>query len=135
MNTALRNRDAERGSAGVKFMAVMAVILLVAHAGYNYIPVAYDAESVKTEMNTAVLQGMALPSKLNVVENVKARLQRAFQMNNVPSNAVVEVKQAGNSLTARVAYAREVNLLPFGIYKYNYTFDHTATPAGFLLKQ
>lgn len=135
MNKGVKDRDAERGSSSVKFLIIFAVILLVAHAGYNYVPVAYDAESVKTEMNTAVLQGLALPGKLNPVDNVKARLQKTFAQNNVPPEALLEVKMQGNMLTARVAYSKQVNMLPFGIYKYNYNFDHTATPTGFLLKQ
>ena len=54
-------------------------MVLVANAGYNYVPVAYDAESLKTEMGTAVLQGLALPGKLNPVDNVKARSQKAYR--------------------------------------------------------
>lgn len=135
MNKGVKNRDAERGSAGVKFLVIFVVILLAAHAGYNYVPVAYDAESVKTEMNTAVLQGLALPGRLDPVDNVKARLQKAFAQNNVPADAFMEVKRQGNSLTARVTYTKVVNILPFGLYTYTYNFDHTATPTGFLLKQ
>lgn len=135
MNNSARDREHERGSAGVKFIAIFSVILLVAHAGYNYVPIAYDAESMKTDMNTAVLQGLALPGRLSPTDNVKARLMKAFAANNIPVDAVMEVKQNGNSLTARVAYAKQVNILPFGIYRYNYVFDHTATPTGFLLKQ
>jgi len=135
MNKAVNSRDCERGAAGIKLVVALTVVFLAAHAGYNYIPVAYDAESVKTEMNTAVLQGLALPGKLNVVDNVKARLMRTFAANNVPADAILEVKQAGNNLTARVAYQKQVNILPFGLYRYNYNFDFTATPTGFLLKQ
>ena len=135
MNNSAKDRESERGSAGVKFAITLAVILLVANAGYNYVPVAYEAESVKTEMQTAVLQGLALPGKLNPVDNVKVRIQRAFVQNNVPNDVFLDVKQAGNSITARVTYIKQVNILPFGIYKYAYQFDHTATPSGFLLKQ
>ena len=135
MSKAVRNRDCERGSAGVKFLAVFAVILIVANAGYNYLPVAYNAENLRSEMSTAVLQGIALPGKINPVENVKVRINKAIQQNDIPQDAVVEVKQAGNAITAHVVYTKQVNLLPFGIYKYNYLFDHTATPTGFLLKQ
>ncbi len=135
MSNTLKNRDSERGGAGVKALCAFAVIALVAHAGYNYVPVAYNAESVKTDMNTAVLQGMALPGKLNIVENVKARIQKTFAQNDIPADVILEVKQAGNVVTARVAYVKQVNILPFGIYKYAYTFDHTATPTGFLVKQ
>ena len=135
MNNAAKNRESERGSAGVKFVLILAVIVLVANAGYNYVPVAYDAESLKTEMGTAVLQGLALPGKLNPVDNVKARIAKSIQTNNIPADAIVDVKQNGNVLTARVSYSKPVNILPFGIYKYIYDFDYTATPTGFLTKQ
>jgi len=135
MNNSVKDRESERGSGTVKFIAVLAVVLLVAHAGYNYVPVAYDAESMKSEMNAAVLQGLALPGRLSPTDNVKARLQRAFTLNNVPADALMEVKQNGNSLTARVAYSKQIDMLPFGMYRYNFIFDHTATPTGFLLKQ
>jgi len=115
MNNTLKNRESERGGAGVKALCVFAVIALIGHAGYNYIPVAYGAETVKTDMNTAVLQGMALPGKLNVVENVKARIQRTFSQNDVRPDVILDVKQSGNTVTARVAYVKQVNILPFGI--------------------
>ena len=71
---------------------------------------------------------------MNPVDNVKTRVTKAIQENNIPADAVVEVKQVGNAITARVAYSKQVNILPFGIYKYNYKFDYTATPTGFLMK-
>lgn len=135
MNEKIRDRESERGSAGTKFAITMVIILLVANAGYNYVPIAYEAESVKSEMSTAVLQGLATPGKLSPVDNVKARIQRALIVNHVPENALLDVKQVGNSVTARVAYSREVGILPFGLYNYIYVFDHTATPSGFLLDQ
>jgi hypothetical protein len=135
MKNTAKNRDSERGSATIKFLGVLAVILIIGNAAYNYIPVAYEAESMRNEMQTAVVQGMALPGKVNPVENVKARIGKAAQMNQVPADAVIEVKQAGNALTAHVTYVKKVHILPFGMFKYNYTFDHTATPTGFLMKQ
>lgn len=132
---AVDHRRSERGSAGVKFTVFVVVVVVVGYAGYNYVPVAYGAESFKTEMQTAVVQGLATPGKLSPIENVKARIQRAMQVNDIPVDAVVDVKQNGNSLTAHVIYSRQVNILPFGLYRYNYQFDHTATPTGFLLKQ
>lgn len=135
MKNAVNKRERERGSAGVKFLAVFAVILMVANAGYNYLPVAYNAESLKAEMSTAVLQGIAMPGKINPVDNVKVRIQRAMQQNDIPADATMDVKQAGNALTAHVVYTKDVNILPFGIFKYHYHFDEVVTPTGFLLKQ
>jgi hypothetical protein len=136
MHEIIKQRESERGSAGTKFAITLVVILLIANAGYNYVPVAYEAESVKTEMQTAVLQGLALPGRVSPVDNVKARIQRALSVNHAPANALLDVRQAGtNSLVARVAYRKDVPLLPFGIFNYSYVFDHTATPSGFLLDQ
>ena len=134
MNEKIRDREAERGSAGTKFAITLVIILLVANAGYNYVPIAYEGETVKGEMSTAVLQGLATAGKLSPVDNVKARIQRAFTVNHVPANAILDVKQAGNAVTARVAYSKEIAILPFGIYNYIYVFDHTASPSGFLLQ-
>lgn len=130
-----RDRSGERGSAGAKLLIFVVLLVLAGNAGYNYVPVAYDAASMKSEMATAVLQGLAMPGKVNPVDNVRARINQAAQINGLPPDALIDVKQNGNMLTAHVAYTKSVNLLPFGIYKYNYQFDHTATPTGFLLKQ
>ena len=135
MERTVIGRNSERGSAGVKLMIVLTVIILAGHAGYNYVPVAYDAQAMRGDMDTAVLQGMALPGKINPVDNVKERIQKAMVVNQVPAGATMDVKQAGNGMIARVTYTQPVNILPFGMYKYNYVFDYTSTPTGFLLKQ
>ncbi len=135
MNNSTTTRASERGSAGVKFVIVLAAIILAGNAGFNYVPVAYDAESLKSDMATAVLQGLALPGKLNPVDNVKARIQKSIMQNDIPADALIDVKQNANAITAHVTYTKQVNILPFGIYRYAYRFDHTATPTGFLLKQ
>ena len=135
MNKEIKNRDAEKGSAKVKLVAVLAVIFLIGHAGYNYVPVAYEAENFKQEMQTAVVQGMAVPAGMTMSDMVKGKLQRALAANNIPPNAFVQVRQVNGSMQAHVAYTKQVNILPFGIYKYNYQFNHIATPTGFLLKE
>lgn len=135
MNEKILSRESERGSAGTKFFITLVIILLVANAGYNYVPVAYEAEAIKSDMQTAVLQGLATPGKLSPVDNVKARIQRSFTLNHVPENALLDVKMAGAAITARVAYTKDVGILPFGIFNYQYVFDHTATPSGLLLDQ
>ena len=129
--------ETERGSAGVKLMIVLTIIILAAHAGYNYVPVAYNAASLKSDIDAAILQGMALPGRVSPVDNVRERIQKALIVNQIPTGAMLDVKQAGSAgaVTAHVSYMQPINLLPFGMYKYNYAFDYTATPTGFLLKQ
>jgi hypothetical protein len=110
-------------------------MFLAGYAGYNYVPVAYTAASMRTDMETAVLQGLAMPGKMNPVDNVKGRIIKAAQINELPPDTLIDVKQNGVIITAHVAYTKPVGILPFGIYKYNYKFDQTATPTGFLLKE
>lgn len=134
-NSIKNYRDSERGSARVKFLLVALILIVCVNAAYNYIPVAYQGENFKQEMQTAILQGMSVPANgVNPVEAMKARLSRAAANNQLPP-AVIDVKQANNVTTAHVSYSKEVSIVPFGIYNYRYEFDHTATPTGFLMKQ
>ncbi|MGI9055848.1 MAG: hypothetical protein ACR2F2_08620 [Pyrinomonadaceae bacterium] len=130
-----KNKPGEHGGAGAKLLIVLTVLILAGHAGINYVPVAYSAESFKQDMQTAVVQGLATPSKAGKpTDFVKAKIERAVRVNDIPEDAFIEVKQNGKVIEAHVAYTQSVNILPFGIYKYEYVFDHTATPTGFLLR-
>jgi len=135
MNKAEKNRRAERGSAKAKLLITLCVLVLIGHAGLNFIPVAYEGESFKQEMQTAVVQGLASPARgPKPTELVKLKLQKAARDNNLPDDTFMDVKQNGNNIQARVYYLKPIHILPFGIYTYNYEFDHTATPVGFLMK-
>lgn len=127
--------NGERGAAGAKLLFVLTVLILIGHAGINYVPVAYAGESLKQDMQTAVVQGLATPQKFGTPQQfVKDKIERAIVANDVPKDAYLEVKQNGKTLQARVYYTKSINILPFGIYKYNYVFDQTVTPTGFLMK-
>ena len=130
-----RRRQGERGSAGVKFTIVLVVLFLIGYALINYVPVAYEGASFKEEMHTAVVQGSALPNGGDPIGVTKTRLKRMASLNNIPGEAFVEVKAVNSVIQARVAYTKQVPLMPFGLYNYQYYFDHTATPTGFLTKQ
>lgn len=134
MNTKAQARASERGGAGVKFLIILGVLALAANAGYNYIPVAYAGESFKQEMQTAVVNSLALPGRFNPVDIVKARVQKAATDNDLPPDTLIEVKLVGSVVQAHAVYTMPVTILPFGIYTYSYHFDHTAVPTGFLLK-
>ena len=128
-------RKSERGSAGAKLVIVLVIIGLVAHAGLNYIPVRYQGESFKQELHTAVVNGVSMPViNKTAVDVVKEKIAGQIRVLGIPSNAVVEVKPFNGAVQARVAYTQPVNILPFGLYVYNYQFDNTATPSGYLLK-
>jgi len=125
-----RDGSSERGGAGVKFLMIALVLVLCANAGYNYIPVAYEGANLRQEMDTAVIKGLAASGRMVPVDVVKASVAKAVRENNVPSDAFVEIKPAGAAVQAHVVYTKNVPMLPFGIYNYNYL----ATPSGYLLK-
>lgn len=129
------DRTSERGGAGAKLLMILTALILAGHAGINYVPVAYAGESFKQDMQTAVVQGLATPVRAGKpTDFIKTKIERAARANDIPEDALVEVKQNGKVIEAHVYYSQTVNLLPFGIFKYEYVFDHTATPTGFLLK-
>ena len=135
MKKAVDKRSSERGGAGVKLLIVLLVIVLIANAGYQWIPVAYAGENFKQDMQTAVVQGFAATGRMSPVDVVKKKIISSAETNDLPADYILEVKATSNSLSAHVVYTKEVPLLPFGIYNYQYQFDHTATPTGFLTKQ
>lgn len=126
---------AEQGGAGVKLLIALVIFMLIGHAGYHYIPTAYNGQSFKQDMETAVIQGVTLPSTYGKpIDIVKGKLIKAAENNQVPYDVFIDVKQKGDVITARVYYKENVPILPFGIYDYEYVFDHTASPSGFLSK-
>lgn len=135
MKEAVKKRSSERGGAGVKLMLVLLGLVLIANAGYQWIPVAYAGENFKQDMQTAVVQGFAATGRMNPVDIVKKKISSSAESNNLPDDYSLEVRMTKTVLTAHVIYTKEVPLLPFGIYNYQYEFDYTATPTGFLTKQ
>jgi hypothetical protein len=128
------NRTSERGSAGVKFLFIFIVLFLIANAGYHYVPVAYDGANFRQEMDTAVVKGLAASGQMKPLDVVKASVSRAAEQNNVPKDAFIDIRPEKGVIMAQVAYSRKVGMLPFGLYEYDYKFDYTARPVGYLLK-
>ena len=134
MKTIRNDRKSERGSATIKFTLVFVVLALLAHAGWNYVPVAYEGASFRQEMDSAVVKGLAASGRIKPLEVVQASIRKASNDYNIPEDAYVDVKPVSGVIEAHVAHTRRVNMLPFGIYKYDYDFDYVARPAGYLLK-
>ena len=132
MNKVIETKSSERGGAGAKLLLVIVVFALIGNAGYQFIPIAYSGETLKQDMHSAVLQGLSMPGKAGSLEAVKQKIQSSVLSNNLPSDAFVEVKQIKTVIQARVAFTKDIPILPFGIYTYHYQFDHTSSPGGFL---
>lgn len=132
----MKFEESQRGSAGLKLLRTVLVLFVFGNALFNYLPVAYNAENLRSEMHAAVLQGMSLPPTMgNPVEVTKKRIGNVMKANNIPSYAYLEVKQVNNIIQARVAYIQPIPVLPFGIYDYNYQFDYSTNTGNFLVKE
>jgi len=121
-----RQRSGERGSANLKFVIVMAIMVTCAYAGYLYVPVAYQANTFKDLMqhyaDVAAAQGYS-PSWAG------EQLMKSASEYQVPANAVITPAQRDNRIEVRVQYVRVIEF-PGGTY--NYEFDHTVKSTAFL---
>ena len=119
-------RSAERGSANLKFLVVMAILVVTAYAGYLYVPVAYQANTFKDLMqhyaDVAVAQGYP-PSWAG------EQLMKSAPEYQVPPDAVITPAQKDNRIEVRVQYVKAIE---FPGYTYNYEFDHTVKSTAFL---
>ena len=134
MKNSENNRSSERGSAGTKFLIIAVILFLIGNAAVNYIPVAYDGASFKEQMDAAVVKALAASGQMKPLDIATGTVRRAATDYNVPADAFVEVKPVNGVIQAHVVFQKKVNILPFGIYKYDYNFDYVARPVGFLLK-
>lgn len=129
MNKEERNaRSSERGGAGVKVLIVLVILGLIFNAGINYIPVWYQGQDLVQEMDTAVAKSMANPNFKKPVPTLKARFEQMKKSNAIPSDALIKIKEVKGVIQANIRYVRKIDVLPFGIYQYDYVFNHTATP-------
>jgi len=119
-------RSGERGGANLKFVIVMAVLIVSAYAGYLYVPVAYQANTFKDLMqhyaDVTVAQGYP-PSWAG------EQLMKSAPEYQLPANAVITPAQKDNRIEVRVQY---VKVIEFPGYTYNYEFDHTVKSTAFL---
>ena len=119
-------RSGERGSANLKFVIVLAIIVVTAYAGYLYVPVAYQANTFKELMqhyaDVAVAQGYP-PSWAG------EQLMKSAAEYQVPANAIITPAQRDNRIEVRVQFVR---VIEFPGYTYNYEFDHTVKSTAFL---
>ena len=135
MNKFLVDQHGQRGGAGVKLLLVFLVLFLIGHAGYNYVPVAYEGANFRSDMDMAVVKGLAASGQIKPLDTVKATINQSMAANNIPTDAAVEIKPVKGIVQAHVAYTKPVKILPFGIYTYIYNFNYLAVPNGYLLAE
>jgi hypothetical protein len=119
-------RSGERGSANLKFVIVMVIMISSAYAGYLYVPVAFQANTFKDLMqhyaDVAAAQGYS-PAWAG------EQLLKNGPEYQIPANAVITPLAKDNRVEIRVQYVRAIE---FPGYTYNYEFDHTVKSTAFL---
>ena len=120
------NRQGESGGARLKFVIVMAVIAVVAYAGYLYVPVAFDAYYFKDVMQNKV--DMAVTQGYEMVW-VRDQLVKSGPEYHVPADAVITPTAKDNRVEVRVQFTRPIELPG---YTYKYEFDYTAKSTAFI---
>lgn len=118
----------ERGSARLKFLIVMAILVAVAYAGYLYVPVAYNAYLYKDLMQTKVDAATALAYSPTWVLD---QLTKSGPEYGVPPDAVITSVQENDRMKVRVQFTKPIE---FPGYTYVYEFDHMAQGTQFLGK-
>ena len=114
-------RACERGGARLNFLIVAAVVAAVAYAGYQYVPVAYQASRLKVFMQDTVNNAVVTDKNAQWAED---QLRRSLLNYGAPPNALVSVGSRQARLEARVQYTIPIPLL---VTTYEYKFDHTAS--------
>ena len=124
MNTIARR--SERGGARLKFLIVVAIIAAVAYAGYQFIPIAYQAYQLKDLMQHDVDTAVATGKSSTWVQD---QLVKSSEEYGIPANAVITPSQQDNRMQVRVQFTKPVE---FPGFVYNYEFDYTAKSSTFL---
>lgn len=132
MNQNVKNtRQSEKGSAAVKAILVLVIIGLVAHAGFNYLMVWYEAKNIKQEMSSSVERSVLDRNNTKPVAALKSSLNKMQKGSTIPVDAEILVEEKNGSPQANVRYLKKVDILPFGLYQHEFIFNHTATLAKF----
>ena len=96
-------RSGERGSASLKFVIVMAILVASAYAGYLYIPVAYHATMYKDLMQHYADVASAQGYK---PQWVAEQLMKSAPEYQIPADAIYTPVQRDNRMEVRVQYVR-----------------------------
>jgi|ERR1051325_4202018 hypothetical protein len=124
MNT--NAKKSELGGARLKFLLVAAIIFAVAYAGYQFIPIAYQAYQLKDLMQHDVDTAVALGKSPDWVRD---QLVKSSVDYGIPQNAIITPTQQDNRMQVRVQFTQPVE---FPGFVYDYEFDHTAKSSTFL---
>ena len=128
----LKERRGERGSARVRFIIILAVVVIIVYMAFQYVPVAYRAYTFRKTMDETVEKA----ANGNMPVETKGQwaadqLKASSHEYGVPTNARIVPLYQNGRVEVTVQFTQPINLLP-GVWTYNYPFDYTAKSSTFL---
>ena len=118
-------RANERGGARLNLLIVGAVIAVVAYAGYQYVPVAFQASQLKVFMQDTVNNAAITGKNAQWAEE---QLRKNLTEYGAPPNTRITVANRESRLEAHVQYTVPI---PLFVTTYEYKFDHTTRSSNF----
>ena len=119
-------RATEHGGSRFNFLLTVVIIAAVGYAGYQYVPVAYQASQLKVAIQDAVDKAVVTDKNAAWAED---QLRRTLPTYGAPPTALVTVATREARLEAHVEYTVPIPLL---VTTYEYKFDHTARSANLM---
>ncbi len=124
MNT--KARASQQGGARLKFLIVATIIAAAGYAGYQFIPLSYQAYQLRDLMQHDVDTAAALGKP---PDWVKEQLVKNSADYGIPADATIEPQQQEGRMEVKVRFTKPIE---FPGYVYIYEFDHTARSGTFL---
>jgi hypothetical protein len=121
-------RANERGSSRLSFLIVVAVLGALAYAGYQYVPVAYQASQLKIFMEDTVNKAVITDKNAQWAEE---QLRKSLPEYGAPPDTLITVINRQSRLEANVQYTVPIPLL---ITTYEYNFNYTTRSSNFFSK-
>lgn len=117
-------RATEHGGSRFNFLLTVVIIAVAGYAGYQYVPVAYQASQLKVFMQDTVDNAVVTDKNAAWVED---QLRRNLKNYGAPETALITVGNREAHLEAHVEYSVPI---PLVVTTYEYKFAHTARSAG-----
>jgi len=118
-------RANERGGSRLNFLIVVVMIAAVAYAGYQYVPVAYQASQLKVFMEDTVNKAVITDKNAQWAEE---QLRKSLPEYGAPPNTLITVANRESRLEANVQYTIPI---PLFVTTYQYKFNHTTRSSTF----
>lgn len=118
----------QRGGSRLSFLIFAAIVVTIAYAGYQFVPVAYQASTLQVYMQDTV---NAAAASNQSAEWVRQQLLANRDDYGIPEDADIKAASQERRMELHVRFTRPIALPG---YTYEYDFDHTAKSRSFLVR-